>query len=60
MDQISLAYGLPKETVTAVNMFYKNTKAMVHSPDGNTNFFDIVDGVLQEVTFASFLFILTT
>ena len=31
-------------------------KAMVHSPDGNTDFIDIVPGVLQEDTFALFLF----
>ena len=28
-------------------MLYKNTKAMVHSPDEDTNFFDIINGVLQ-------------
>ena len=26
---------------------YKNTKAIVHSPDGDTDFFDIVTGFLQ-------------
>ena len=38
-------------------MLYKNTKAMVHSPDGNTDFFDIV-GVLQADTLAPYLFII--
>ena len=33
IEQILLAYGLPKETVTALIMLYKNTKAMVCSPD---------------------------
>ena len=33
-------------------------KAMVHSPDGNTDFFDIVTGVLQRDTLAPYLFIL--
>ena len=28
-------------------MLYKNMKAMVHSPDSNTNFFNIVTGILQ-------------
>ena len=28
-------------------MLYKNMKLMVHSPDGNTNFFNIVAGILQ-------------
>ena len=29
-------------------MLNKNTKAMVWSPDGGSNFFDIVTSVLQE------------
>ena len=37
-------------------MLYKNTKAMVHSPAGDTDFFDIVDGVLQGDTLAPYLF----
>ena len=28
-------------------MLYKNMKAIVRSPDGDTDFFDIVTGVLQ-------------
>ena len=39
-------------------MLYKNTKAMVHSPNGVTDFFDIVVGVLQEDTLAPYLFII--
>ena len=39
MEQILLAYGLPKET--AIMMLYKNTKVKVCSPDGNTDSFDI-------------------
>ena len=41
MEQILLAYGLPKETVIAITMFYKNMEAMVHSADSNTEFFDV-------------------
>ena len=48
MEQISIAYSLPKETVIAIMMFYKNMKAMVHSPDGNTEFFNFLAGVLHE------------
>ena len=33
-------------TFTPIIMLYQNTKAMVHSPDGDTNFFNIVAGVL--------------
>ena len=28
-------------------MLYKNTKLMIRSTDGDTNFFDIVTGILQ-------------
>ena len=30
IEQILLAYGLPKETVAAIVMLYKNTKVQVH------------------------------
>ena len=46
MEQILLTYGLPKETIAAVMMLYKNTKVKVRSPDGDTDFFEIVAGVL--------------
>ena len=45
--QILLAYGLRKETATVIMLTYSNTKKKVRSPDGGTDFFDIVDGVLQ-------------
>ena len=48
MEQILLAYGLPKETVTAIMVLYKNMKVKICSPDGDTDFFNIVAGVLQE------------
>ena len=47
IEQILLAYGLPKETVPAVMLLYKNTKALVFSSDRDTDFSDIVAGVLQ-------------
>ena len=36
-------------------MLYKNTKVKVCSPDGDTDFFDIVAGVLQGNTLAPYL-----
>ena len=45
-----------KKIVTAIMMLYKNTKVKVWSPDGDTDYFDIVAGVLQGDTFAPFLF----
>ena len=32
-------------------MFLKSTNALVHSPDGHIDFFDIVTGVLQGDTY---------
>ena len=60
MEQILLAYGLPKETVTAMNtiMLYRNMKAKVCPLDGDTDFFDIVAEVLQGNTLAQYLFII--
>ena len=58
MEQILLAYGLPKETVAAITILYKNTKVKVRSPDGDTKYFDIVAGVLQGDTLAPYLFII--
>ncbi len=46
MEQILLTYGLPKETVAAIMLQCKNTKVKVHSPDGDTDYFDIVTGVM--------------
>ena len=58
MEQILLAYGLPKETVAAITILYRNTKVKVRSPDGDTEYFDIVAGVLQGDTLVPSLFII--
>ena len=58
MEQILLAYSLPKETIAAIMMLYRNTKVKVHSPDGDTDYFDIVAGVLQGDILAPYLFII--
>ena len=58
MEQILLAYGLPKESVVTIMMLYKNTKVKVRSLDGDTDYFDIVAGVLQGNTLVSYLFII--
>ena len=58
MEQIRLAYGLPKETLAAITILYKNTKVKVRSPDVDTEYFDIVAGVLQGNTLAPYLFII--
>ena len=58
MEQILLAYSKPKETVAAIMILYRNTKIKVRSPDGDTDYFDIVAGVLQGDTLAPYLFII--
>ena len=58
MEQILLAYDLPKETVVAIMILYRNTKVKVRSPDGDTNYFDMVAGGLQGDTQAAYLFII--
>ena len=58
MEQILLTYGLPKETVAAIMMLYKNTKVKVRFPDGDTDYFNIVAGVLQGDILALYLFII--
>ena len=52
-------HGLPKETVGRFNkMLQINTKVNVCSPDGDTDYFDIVGGVPRGVTLDSYLFII--
>ena len=58
MEQILLACGIPTETVAAITIIYRNTKVKVRSPDGDTEYFDIVAGTLQGITLAPYLFII--
>ncbi len=60
MDLVHLedSYGLPKETVAVIMILYRNTKVKVRSPDGDTEYFDIIAGVLQGDTLAPYLFII--
>ena len=58
MEQILLAYSLPKETIAIIRVLYRNTKVKVRSLDGDTDYFDIVAGVLHGDTLAPYLFII--
>ena len=58
MEQILESYGIPNEMIKAIMIMYKNTQAFVRSPDGDTEFFDIVAGVLQGDTLAPYLFMI--
>ena len=59
MEQILLAYGFPKENLTIIMMLYKNMKVMACSPDGDIDFCDIIGGLLQRDTFATYNFIIS-
>ena len=56
MLKILKAYGVPEELVKVIGTLYKNTSAKVVTPDGETNPFNIVAGVLQGDTLAPYLF----
>ena len=58
MEQILLAYSLPKETVAAIMTLHKNTKIKVRSSDGDADYFNIVADVLQGDTWDPYLFII--
>ena len=58
MEQIQLAYGLPKETTAAIMMLYRNTKVRNRSSDGNLDYFEIRAGVLQGDILAPYPFII--
>ena len=51
MEQILETYGIPNQIIKAIMTMHKNTQAFVKSPDGDTEFFDIIAGVLQGNTF---------
>ena len=57
--EILLAYGISAKIVLAINVLYTNTEAQVLSPDGDTEFFEILAGVLQGDTLAPFLLIIS-
>ena len=58
MKQILYAYSLPKETVMAIIILYKNMKVKVCSLDEDTDYFEIVADLLQGDTLAPYLFII--
>ena len=52
------AYGVPEKIVRVVNILYRDTLAQILTPDGETDFFKVIAGVLQGDTLAPFLFII--
>ena len=59
MLRILRAYGIPDVIVDAIEDSYTDTRAKVITPDGETEEFDILAGVLQGDTLAPYLFIIT-
>ena len=58
MIKILKAYDVPPNLLQAIILMYENTKARIISPDGETEFFKILAGVLQGDTLAPYLFII--
>ena len=56
--KILRAYGIPEQIVKTISKFYMDTRARVLSPDGETEFFEILAGVLQGDTLAPYLFVI--
>ena len=51
-------YGISEELVTVIIIMYEETTAKVITPDGETETFNILAGVLQEDTFSPYLFVI--
>ena len=58
MIEIKKSYGILEETITATMMLYKNTNSMARSPAGDTDFFEVLSGLLRGYTLTPFFFIL--
>ena len=56
MMKILKAYGIPGQLIEAIAKLYMDTRARILSPDGETEFFKILAGVLQGDTLAPYLF----
>ena len=55
MMTILKAYDIPEKLLTAIKLMYTNTRARVLSPDGESEWFEILAGVLQGHTLAPYL-----
>ena len=58
IEEILRAYGVPQQFADAIMKLYLQTRARVITIDGETEFFNILRGVLQGDTLAPLLFIL--
>ena len=51
------AYGIPDQIIEAVSKIDKDTQAKVIPPNGETELFDILTGIIQGDTLAPYLFV---
>ena len=58
MLEILRGYGIPEQLVRAIGLLYKDTRAKVLSPGGETKYFELVAGVLQGDILAPCIFII--
>ena len=58
MAKVLRSYVLPDNLVNTIHRSYANTRAKVYSPDGVSEEFDVVAGVIQGDTLAPYLFII--
>ena len=58
MMKILKAYGVPPNLLRAIEAMYTDTRAVVLTPDGDTEEFDILAGVLQGDTLGPYFFII--
>ena len=56
--KILMAYDVPPKLLNSISKMYENTQARVISPDGETEYFEILLGVLQGDTLAPYLFVI--
>ena len=58
MIKILRSYGIPDKIVNAIEASYASIRSKVYSPDGVTEVFYIVKGVLQGDTLSPYLFVI--
>ena len=58
MLAILRAYGIPEQLVQSIGALYNNTTSTVRTADGDTDFFEVLAGVLQGDTLAPYLFVI--
>ena len=58
MLSILRAYGIPEVLIRSIGALYEDTTSTIRTPDGDTDFFQVLAGVLQGDTLAPYLIII--